>query len=254
MQFGVRPLKILKDSNLWAIQEVVKDMPTSMEEWGRVLGYMIVYVDDVLMVGKKEVTDVASSTIQKVWSTSNPEYAVPGGSSMRFLGIEIQRLKDGTYYLHQGSYVREVLDPGGSRSAFIKVPEEKEEETPNLAKVKEAQKITGELLWLAGKTRPDVAWAVMKMSQRAVKCPKWTLELGEAILAYVRSTIDYGLIYPIEFPTDDDPDLVRKKPRKKGTVEVLVDASFSPGDSHRFLGLSSSLQAVPFSGRAESRA
>ena len=39
---------------------------------------MIVYVDDVLMVGAREVTDSASNTIKKVWSTSNPEYAEPG--------------------------------------------------------------------------------------------------------------------------------------------------------------------------------
>ena len=87
---------------------------------------------------------------------------------MRFLGIEIQRLTDGTYYLHQGSYVREVLERhagGGGVAAFIRVPEEKEEEVLSLTRVRQAQKITGELLWLSGKTRPDIAWAVMKMSQ-----------------------------------------------------------------------------------------
>ena len=68
-----------------------KGKSSSEEVWGRVLGYMIVYVDDILMVGNKEVTDVAASTIQRVWSTSNPEYSVPGGPPMRFLAIEIQR-------------------------------------------------------------------------------------------------------------------------------------------------------------------
>ena len=132
------------------------------------LGYMIVYVDDVLMVATKEVTDSASSMVQRVWRTSNPEYSIPGGAPMRFLGIEIQRLTDGTYYLHQGSYVREVLERhagGGGVAAFIRVPEEKEEEVLSLTRVRQAQKITGELLWLSGKTRPDIAWAVMKMSQ-----------------------------------------------------------------------------------------
>lgn len=56
---------------------------------------------------------------------------------MRFLGIEIQRLEEnGTYYLHQGCYVREVLDRHAGRegSGFIKVPEEKEESAPSLGK------------------------------------------------------------------------------------------------------------------------
>ena len=106
------------------------------------------------------------------------------------LGIEIQRLKDGTYHLHQGSYVREVLERHGEggKAMFIKAPEEREEISPTLAKVKGAQKITGELLWLASKTRPDIAWAVMKMSQAAVKRPLWTLEMGEAVLAYLNAS------------------------------------------------------------------
>ena len=235
VHFGFQPMK---DSNLWAIKEVENKGPASPEEWGRVLGYMIVYVDDILMVGDKKVTDVAGATIQRVWSTSNPEYSIPGGTSMRFLGIEIQRLKDGTYYLHQGSYVREVLERhgDGGKALFIKTPEEKEEINPTLVKVKEAQKITGELLWLASKTRPDVAWAVMKMSQSAVKRPLWTLEMGEAVLAYLRSTVDVGLFFPIGVPVDEDPDLARRRPREKGTIEVLVDASFSPGDGHSITG------------------
>lgn len=76
----------------------------------------------------------------------------------------------------------------------------------------------------------------MKMSQWAVKRPRWTLELGEAVLSYVRSTIDFGLYYPVNVPVDEDPDLVRSKPRKRGTMELLVDASFSPGDSHSISG------------------
>ena len=231
--FGFRQLE---DANLWAIQEFSSS--SGARSWGAVLGYMIVYVDDVLMVGPKEVTDQASQMIQRVWETSNPEYAVPGGAPMRFLGIEIQRFKDGMYYLHQGSYVREVLERhgGGGTMPFIKVPKKKEEGSPSLARVKEAQKITVELLWLSGRTRPDISWAVMKMSQWAVKRPVWTLELGEAILAYVRGTMDFGLHYPIGVPVDSDPELARSKQRGPGTIEVLVDASFRSGDSHSVSG------------------
>ena len=161
---------------------------------------------------------------------------------MRFLGIEIQRWEDGTYYLHQGSFVREVLERhgGGSTATFIKVPDKKEEEAPSLSTVKKAQKITGELLWLAGKTRPDISWAVMKMSQWAVKRPGWTLELGTAVLAYVRSSVDHGLVL-----SDCDPDLARRRPRREGTIEVLVDASFSPGDSHSVFGTMILLAGCP---------
>eukprot|EP00435_Cladocopium_sp_Y103_P023026 s3834_g5.t1 len=103
----------LKDSNLWAIQS--HDLP------GEVLGYMAIYVDDVMCIGPAEVTQ----------------------------GVE--GVKSGGYLLHQLSYTQELLnrhDVQVSRS-FIKVPEEPEDEpeiTPKL--VKEAQGIAGELLWL----------------------------------------------------------------------------------------------------------
>ena len=98
---------------------------------------------------------------------------------MRFLRIEIQRLQDGSYFLHQGCYAREVIDrrPAAQAYSFIRVPEEKEEEEAvSLPKVREAQKVTGELLWLSVKTRPDLSWAVMKMAQNAVKKPRFTVE------------------------------------------------------------------------------
>ena len=48
--------------------------------------------------------------------------------------------------------------------------------------------------------------------------------------------MDFGPVYPVNVPVDDDPDLVRKHPRKRGTIEVLVDASFSPGEAHSVSG------------------
>ena len=235
-QFSFRPME---DPKLWPIQEFTSAAEGGDRQWGRTLGHMIVYVDDVLMVGPKTVMEAAASTIQNRWSTSAPEFATVGGDSMRFLGIEIRRLCDGSYLLHQECYAREVLErhPGVLPSPFIKVPEEfEEEEAVSLPKVKEAQKITGELLWLSGKTRPDLSWAVMKMAQNAVKKPRWTVELGKAVLAYMRSTLDFGLHYTSQAPVDKDPDLQRGRPRHDGTLEVLVDASFSPGDGHSVSG------------------
>lgn len=196
---------------------------------------MIVYVDDVLMVGPRAVTEAASATIRNRWSTSAPEDANVGGGSMRFLGIEIQRFDDGSYIL----LAREIIDkhPNTLTSQFIKAPEEsKEEEAISLPRAREAQKITRELLWLTGKTRPDLAWAVMRMAQSAVKRPSWTIEMGKAVVAYVRQSLNFGLHYTKEVPEESEPDLRRNRPRHSGTLEVLVDASFSPGDGHSISG------------------
>ena len=117
-RFAFRPME---DPNLWALQECSRELEGEDRKWGKVLGHMIVYVDDVLMVGPKVITDAASATVRE------PEYAEVG---VRFLGIEIQRLRDGSYFLHQESYAREVIDrrPETGSARFIKVPEDNEEE------------------------------------------------------------------------------------------------------------------------------
>ena len=200
----------------------------------------IVYVDDILMVGARSVTDAASATIQNRWSTSAPEYAVMGGGSMRFLGIEIQRREDGSYFLHQECYAWEIIDrhPGTSTTQFVKAPEESEqEEAVSLPKVREAQKITGELL------RPDLAWAVMKMAQNAVKRPCWTIELGKAVLAYVRHTLNFGLHYTNGVPEDmsrifEEGNLVMQVPSKSWWMPLFlqVTATVCPALSSSWRG------------------
>lgn len=105
--------------------------------------------------------------------------------------------------------------------------------------------MTGELLWLSGKTRPDLAWAVMKMAQSAVRRPRWTVELGRAVLAYVRQSLNFGLHYTKNVLQDSELDLQRPQPRHAGTLEVLVEASFSPGDGHSVSGTINLLAGCP---------
>ena len=62
------------------------------------------------------------------------------------------------------------------------------------------------------------------------------MELGDAVLAYLRGTLNYGLHYTKDVPEDSAPDLKRSQSRHEGTLEVLVDASFCPGDSHSISG------------------
>ena len=120
----------------------------------------------------------------------------------------------------------------------MKVPDERKDPVEvDIAQVRKAQKLTGELLWLSGRTRPDISAGVLKMSQKAVKDPTWTLELGMNILKYVNGTRDYGLHYPVCVVEDSDPDLMRRTPRSKNTMEVLVGASFAPEDQHSISGL-----------------
>ena len=102
--------KQLGDANLWAVAEIAGQGSDGNRRWGEYFGFGAFYVDDMLVVGSKKITEEAAAMVRSVWNTSDPEWAEKGGKPMKFLGMEIQRLNDGTYYVHQGCYAREILD------------------------------------------------------------------------------------------------------------------------------------------------
>ena len=108
--------KQLEDANLWAVTEIVGRGSHGERLWGTDFGLAAFYVDDMLVVGPRGITEDVATAIRGVWNTSEPEWAENGGKPMKFLGMEIQRLEDGTYYIHQGCYAREILDRSGVES------------------------------------------------------------------------------------------------------------------------------------------
>ena len=87
--------------------------------------------------------------------------------------MEIE-LRKGVYRVHQQSYIQSLLEKypeeKGLGLSHIKTPEEEDHVTPQ--EVQLAQRQTGELLWLAGRTRPDISFAVSLMGMYATKRPK----------------------------------------------------------------------------------
>ena len=220
-------LRPLGDANLWKVEELGSS---------EVVGYMAVYIDDIMVVASKPVTDAVAKMVRSQWSTSVPEYA--SSESMRFLGMELEKVKDG-FVLHQRSYIQELLGRHGVEKgcSYVRNPEEESWDPPTPKRVKEAQGLTGELLWLSGKTRPDICVAVQKMAQSCLKNPCYAVKLGFAILAYLHETKDVGLVYKELREVDPEPELHRKRPRHAGTVEALVDASFAVEDGHSMTGI-----------------
>ena len=130
----------------------------------RVLGYMAVYVDDIMMIGSNAVVWETAEEIQRNRKTSTPKVAGPR-SAMRFLGMEIDREENGDFKIHQTSYTMELLERHkiDTKTLAIRVPES-EEITADAVK----KGLTGELQWLVGKTRLDITCAVTKMAQNWV--------------------------------------------------------------------------------------
>ena len=103
---------------------------------------------------------------------------------------------------------------------------EGEDEPWDSGALKEAQSITGEVQWLANRTRPDIAYTAGLMARMLHRRPKYVAELGNHLLRYLNGTVKCGLSYkPLtawnkDRPWEDDNSL--------GVLKVFSDASFAP--------------------------
>ena len=197
---------------------------------GATTGLLVVYVDDLAFFAEKHLCRAFIDMVQEKWKTSPPTWF--GKDPITFCGVEIVLSSRG-YRLTQLSYVKELLQRF-QVEAKSSVPMNKWVEPeivgePALGDVREAQAITGALLWISTRSRPDVAFAVSKMGQWATKVPKVTIDLGLQVLAYLHSTMDLGL----EFLHDSDAYFSNhgnlNVPRTDQTIEIYSDASHSPG-------------------------
>ena len=87
-----------------------------------ILGYVGVYVDDLLIAGPRSLNDSMIRAVQNVWKTSAPEHLGPDSDCvpvLRFLGMHLERVNEdrseelnlpvGSILLSQMEYVIEVL-------------------------------------------------------------------------------------------------------------------------------------------------
>eukprot|EP00971_Amphidinium_carterae_P343534 6483317-Amphidinium_carterae.1 len=81
---------------------------------GHRVGTFIVYVDDLLAVGKKSILETFFKKIQTVWEIATPEYLTGDPEdveSIRSLGMEIEvEPSTNNWIVHQQPYVMETLN------------------------------------------------------------------------------------------------------------------------------------------------
>ena len=87
----------------------------------------------------------------------------------------------------------------------------------NFEKFARAQVLTGELLWLSGRPRPDIMHSVATMSSMCVKNPELVERIGRRVLGYLKNTAAMCLWYKPEVDKYD--------------VLGYSDASFAPQGS-----------------------
>lgn len=158
------------------------------------LAIVLVYVDDLIITGDDE------GEVHQTRENLSVRFQMKElGELKHFLGLEVERTKEGLF-LCQQKYTRDVLQKFGMMeckpvstpiepNAKICAHEGKELEDGTMYR-----QLVGSLIYLT-LTRPDISYAVGVMSRYMQSPKKCHLDSARRILRYVKGTIDYGLLY-----------------------------------------------------------
>ncbi|CAE7463843.1 RE2, partial [Symbiodinium pilosum] len=210
------------------------------------VGTLGVYVDDLLVMSEKGHLDAALAALQSLWQTSKPEYISQKGG-LCFCGLQIEQVED-VIKIHQRTYLCELRDRYPELVPKAALPEfrgEPLDEQPCPEAIHAAQRIIGELTWVAGRTRPDIAFHVNRISRMTARYPSQALGLGKHVLQYLLATIDFAICYcptPVvpksmldELPVHPAPDV----------FQIWADASFAQADARSQTGVMITLNLQP---------
>ncbi|CAE6966844.1 GIP [Symbiodinium sp. CCMP2592] len=213
------------EANLWSM----------VTEDGHTVGHLIVYVDDLMLLANPGDAEGLFEWIKGRWECT-PLQKASVDEPITFLGVEIQEEVNSAgrkgFCLKQGGYIDELTriynTPTVNRAAPLpkewvrELPEPDEPLDPTV--LRQAQKITGELLWIAQRSRPDVAHEVGLMSSWVSRAPTLVHKLGMRVLEFLKSTRDLTLsMTPV--------------PGAPSGVVVYTDASFAPYGGHSISGI-----------------
>ncbi|CAE7229830.1 RE1, partial [Symbiodinium sp. CCMP2456] len=186
----------------WKQGRAITSWWTLRDKEGAVQAIVVVYVDDFLLCGPREVVLELTEIIQQVWDTS--ELTVLGPTTaVRFLGMELHRETEtmGEITVHQQGFIQELVRTHGIKPTNVsRVPITKElamisdqEEGISESAIKDAQQLTGEVLWVAQRSRPDLAYTTSMMASMCTRTPSQAIQTGIKAIGYLLKTIKYGL-------------------------------------------------------------
>ena len=206
---------LVTDPNVWKIVAITEEVTEDVR------GIMLVYVDDLMILGRRVTVESCLRRIAEEWELSTPEW-LNSRNAVRFLGMGILRDERGIF-LGQEDYIRDLMQKNGEENGHCSgVPItkeqvgrlEEEEGEKDAECVRMAQKATGELMWVGTRTRPDLMYTLSCMSRYTLKNPAVVIEIGAQARKYLRKTISEG----IHLQRGEHCDL-----------EVYSDSSYGPG-------------------------
>ena len=245
----LRLRKMNEDANLWyvlkypCVSEVLVEHADRLEPRdAEYVGVIALYVDDILVASTKEIAGAVVKGLESVWELSSPDWLSKEGDYLKFAGFELVRTAEGIR-LHQESYVRDLLEQcedtvlGTERTPAVKmgVYEDPVDHSERLELTKRAQGLVGQLLWLSGRTRPDLAYAVSVAASKIVPNPREAVARAEHLVRYLRHAPGVALHYKPATGRCGRWNQLRHG-QTSTTIEVYTDASFAADEQCRSFG------------------
>ncbi|CAE7314267.1 RE1 [Symbiodinium microadriaticum] len=238
----LRLSRMLEDANLLHIIKLPGEGGSNDSGEGQKLGVVALYVDDILIGAERSICEAVIKALQDQWELSPPEWLEATGDQMKFAGYELQKTSEGIR-LHQESYVRDLLEQteesivGEERAPAVKMGsfDDVVDESDKRELTKRSQTLIGQLLWLAGRTRPDLAYGVSMAAQKIASSPKEALARAEHLVKYLRGAPGVGLHYKAADGGHGKWNQLRYS-QTSTTLEVFTDASFAADEQCRSFG------------------
>lgn len=220
---------------------------------GGCVGLFMMYVDDGLLVGPREVLVSLGAELKTLWDLKCQGFLashalgaesvvqvgdenVPVQPELNFLGVKIRRCPDNGVLLHQTPWLTQELNKRGwlhmkGSPSLPAVPEGTLEpmtrDQQYTEVLRKAQSEVGCLQWLALRSRPDIAATVGSVACLSAIHPGVALKLCQGIWRYLSSTRNHGVFFAPGSPESCFAD----------SLWLYGDASLAPGASRSRTGV-----------------
>ena len=160
--------------------------------------YLLIYVDDLLLVGEKAKVDCIKKKLTKMYEMTDL------GLVQRFLGITVERDRaKRTVKLHQQAYIEGLLRRYGYEDcnpvATPMVPGQALSSDDGKPLVDEEvtwyQQLVGSLMYAMTSTRPDLAFTMSKLSKFFDKPTEVHANAATQVLRYLKGTASRGITF-----------------------------------------------------------
>ena len=179
-------------------EQLEKDQCIFVRKAGPQQTILILYVDDGLVLGtSEEETSQVLTALSKRFQMTKAD-----GNVLHYVGMTIE-IGDKGIHVHQRSHIERIVNTFHLQDAkAVKTPFPSSGMTDEHATdADEAirspfKSLIGSLLYISNGTRPDIAFAVNRLSQFCSRVQKSHFQLAKRVVCYLKGTTELKIFYP----------------------------------------------------------